>query len=68
MPNPANSHKEQQEAEVEAEVEAEARSYAARLFDPHYHYVPDLSGWQDSDEECEARNLADDSKNMLEGD
>ncbi|KAF2970371.1 hypothetical protein GQX73_g3195 [Xylaria multiplex] len=42
------------------EQEVEARAYAAREFNPNYHYVPDLSGWYDSDEECEEHNRSDD--------
>ncbi|KAI0851656.1 hypothetical protein F5Y00DRAFT_274569 [Daldinia vernicosa] len=49
------------------EKEAEARHYAARPFDPNYHWVPDLDGWYDSDEECEERNRCDDLINMIEG-
>ncbi|KAL6901319.1 hypothetical protein GGI43DRAFT_383649 [Trichoderma evansii] len=53
---------------VEAEAEEEDRRYAARRSNPHYHYVPELSGWYDDDEECEERDAADDMINMMEGD
>ncbi|KAH7254928.1 hypothetical protein MRS44_016417 [Fusarium solani] len=50
------------------EQEEEARHIAARPFNPDYHYVSDLGGWYDTDEECEERNRADDLMKMLEGD
>ena len=46
----------------------EAYVNAARPFHPDYHYVAELQGWYDSDEECEARNIADDVMKILEGD
>jgi len=33
-----------------------------------YHYVPELSGWYESDEECEERNRKDDKMKIIEGD
>nr|CEG03909.1 unnamed protein product [Fusarium acuminatum CS5907] len=50
------------------EQEAEVRHYAARPFNPDYHYVPELNGWYDTDEECEELNRADDLMKMIEGD
>lgn len=49
-------------------LEFEARIYAPRALNPDYHYVPELGGWYDSDEECEERNRADDIMRMIEGD
>jgi hypothetical protein len=49
-------------------TEEEARRYAARPFNPDYHYVHELAGWYDTDEECEERNRADDVIEMIEGD
>lgn len=48
------------------DAEAEALHYAARPFNPAYHYVSELDGWYNSDEECEARNAADDMIRMIE--
>ncbi|KAI0528366.1 hypothetical protein GGR58DRAFT_496221 [Xylaria digitata] len=50
------------------EQEVEACAYAARPFNPKYHYVPDLNGWYDTDEECEEHNRSDDIIKMMEGD
>ncbi|KAH8586109.1 hypothetical protein B0O99DRAFT_84920 [Bisporella sp. PMI_857] len=48
--------------------EEDAQHYAARPFDPNYHWVAELDGYYDSDEECEERNRCDDLIKMLEGD
>ncbi|KAH8802520.1 hypothetical protein F5884DRAFT_860883 [Xylogone sp. PMI_703] len=50
------------------EKEADAKHYAARPFDPSYHWVDDLYGYYDSDEECEEHNRCDDILKMIEGD
>jgi hypothetical protein len=34
--------------------------------DPLYHYVPELGGWYDEDEEAEERNIADDIMKLIE--
>jgi hypothetical protein len=54
--------------EAHGRLEIEARLKAARPSNPAYHYVPELDGWYDSDEECEERNRADDIMRMIEGD
>ncbi|KAI1131603.1 hypothetical protein F5Y10DRAFT_261984 [Nemania abortiva] len=46
---------------------AEALAYAARSFNPDCHYVSELHGWYNSDEECEERNRSDDIIRMIEG-
>lgn len=53
---------------ADGQTEAEVRHYAARPFNPDYHYVPELNGWYDTDEECEELNRADDLMKMIEGD
>jgi hypothetical protein len=50
------------------QTEEKARSYAARRFNPGYHYIPELAGWYDTDEECEELNRADDLLKMIQGD
>ena len=47
-------------------LELEARLYSARSRNPDYHYVPELASWYDSDEECEARNCADNIMRRIE--
>lgn len=37
-----------------------------RAHDPHYHYVDDLNGYYDTDEECEEHNRNDDLMKMYE--
>ena len=44
------------------------RERRARADDDHYHWVDDLDGYYDTDEECEEHNLNDDLMKMMEGD
>jgi hypothetical protein len=48
--------------------EADARHDRMRPFDPTFHWVDDLHGYHDTDEECEEHNANDDIMKVLEGD
>lgn len=55
-------------SQADKHTEADARHYALRRFDLHYHWVSELHGYYDSDEECEELNRSDDLLKMIEGD
>jgi len=50
---------------LEEEAHAEARRQRWRAGNLDYHWVSELHGWYDTDEECEERNTNDDLLNML---
>lgn len=54
-------------ADLTAEARAEEWLHQWRMEnDPLYHYVPDLGGWYDEDEEVEERHIADDIMKRIE--
>ncbi|KAK3709310.1 hypothetical protein LTR37_011048 [Vermiconidia calcicola] len=59
---------EQANEGLEEEARSEAESWVQRANDPRHHWVDDLHGYYDSDEECEEHNTNDDLMKMLEGD
>ncbi|KAI1400005.1 hypothetical protein F4819DRAFT_463096 [Hypoxylon fuscum] len=64
---PAQCILSEEEIEAIREQEVETERYAARASNPDYHWVPDLQGYYDSNEECELHNANDDMINMIEG-
>jgi hypothetical protein len=52
---------------TEGESKAEAAHQRQRADDPACHYVDDLDGYYDTDDECEEHNTNDDLMNMIEG-
>ncbi|EAW15092.1 uncharacterized protein ACLA_057480 [Aspergillus clavatus NRRL 1] len=60
------THRDIRQEERE-EARAERRQHRWRMQnDPLYHYVPELGGWYDEDEEAEERNIAEDIMKLIE--